>query len=290
MVFNMFHGTLQPLAGAARTLSQLAEDGLLPRILGRRSRTDAPLGGDAADRGHGDRVSAHRRPGLADRRREPHLPDRDLPAERRGLAAAPQRAGHARGRIARRAARSCSASLAAGVWGVSTVLGFQQFGLPTVLVGIGARLLGLGALRLARIWRDRRAPGLPRLRALAAPQADRRDAARARRSTAPATCSRSTHVDHGRTALVAALEDIFVAVALLTITVGLVLPGMIAHAVGEVAEAADRLATGTLADLTRAMQALGRGDLEAAHARVDIEPRRRAFARRGRRTWPRAST
>ena len=32
MVFNMFHGTLQPLAGAARTLSQLAEDGLLPRI------------------------------------------------------------------------------------------------------------------------------------------------------------------------------------------------------------------------------------------------------------------
>lgn len=33
MVFNMFHGTLQPLAGAARTLSQLAEDGLLPRLL-----------------------------------------------------------------------------------------------------------------------------------------------------------------------------------------------------------------------------------------------------------------
>ena len=29
---------------------------------------------------------------------------------------------------------------------------------------------------------------------------------------------------------------------------------------------------GTLADFTRAMQALGRGDLDAAHARVDIEP------------------
>ena len=44
MVFNMFHGTLQPLAGAARTLSQLAEDGLLPRTLGVRLRaTDAPL-------------------------------------------------------------------------------------------------------------------------------------------------------------------------------------------------------------------------------------------------------
>ncbi len=43
MVFNMFHGTLQPLAGASRTLMQLAEDGLLPRILGLRlRRTDAP--------------------------------------------------------------------------------------------------------------------------------------------------------------------------------------------------------------------------------------------------------
>ena len=38
------------------------------------------------------------------------------------------------------------------------------------------------------------------------------------------------HVDHEQAALVAALEDIFVAVALLTVTVGLVLPGMIAHA------------------------------------------------------------
>ena len=40
MMFNMFHGTLQPLAGAARTLSQLAEDGLLPRILAHRSATE----------------------------------------------------------------------------------------------------------------------------------------------------------------------------------------------------------------------------------------------------------
>src|SRR6202012_3699911 len=39
MMFNMFHGTMQPLAGAARTLAQLSEDGLAPRILGRRLRT-----------------------------------------------------------------------------------------------------------------------------------------------------------------------------------------------------------------------------------------------------------
>jgi amino acid transporter len=42
MIFNMLHGTIAPLAGAARTLSQLAEDGLLPEFMSKRSRTDAP--------------------------------------------------------------------------------------------------------------------------------------------------------------------------------------------------------------------------------------------------------
>ena len=42
MMLNMFHGTMQPLAGAARTLAQLSEDGLLPRFLGWRSATDCP--------------------------------------------------------------------------------------------------------------------------------------------------------------------------------------------------------------------------------------------------------
>jgi amino acid transporter len=42
MIFNMLHGTIAPLAGAARTLSQLAEDGLLPEFMAKRSRTDAP--------------------------------------------------------------------------------------------------------------------------------------------------------------------------------------------------------------------------------------------------------
>jgi HAMP domain-containing protein len=44
---------------------------------------------------------------------------------------------------------------------------------------------------------------------------------------------------------------------------------MIAHAATEVAAAADRLAKGTLADLTRAMRALADGDLDNARARVE---------------------
>src|SRR5262245_24405510 len=44
IMLNMFHGTLQPLAGAARTMSQLSDDGLLPRFLSwRYTRTDCPI-------------------------------------------------------------------------------------------------------------------------------------------------------------------------------------------------------------------------------------------------------
>ena len=46
---------------------------------------------------------------------------------------------------------------------------------------------------------------------------------------------------------------------------------MISHTAGQVAEAADRLATGTLADLTKAMENLASGDLHAARARVDSQ-------------------
>src|SRR5260370_42498109 len=38
MVLNMFHGTLQPLSGAFRTLAQLAAAGLLPRMLALQTR------------------------------------------------------------------------------------------------------------------------------------------------------------------------------------------------------------------------------------------------------------
>ena len=81
-----------------------------------------------------------------------------------------------------------------------------------------------------------------------------------------------TSMPDGQTALRTALEDVFVGVAILTISVGMVLPGMIAHSAEEISNAAKRLATGTLADFSRAMQALGSGNLEAAHVNVDIRP------------------
>ena len=79
-------------------------------------------------------------------------------------------------------------------------------------------------------------------------------------------------VADGHHELVAVLADIFVVVALLTISVGLVLPGMITYSATEVSKAAKRLTSGTLRQFSQAMGALGRGDLEAAHASVNIVP------------------
>ena len=93
MMFNMFHGTLQPLAGAARTMSQLAEDGLLPRIAGTQVAHRRALGGDLPHGGHGHPLPAARRPDLAGRGRQLHLSHRHLPAQRGGLAAATKPTG-----------------------------------------------------------------------------------------------------------------------------------------------------------------------------------------------------
>ena len=159
---------------------------------------------------------------------------------------------------------------AAVIWGVSCVLGFQQFGLPTVLFGLAFAYSG-SVLYAIRKYSDRRKLGLA--------------------GVTPSLHIKLTvamllvlvldgagyllavdNVPKGNSALVSVLEDVFVAVAMLTISVGLILPGMIAHSAVEVASAAQRLASGTVADFTRAMRALGEGRLDEAHARVDRNP------------------
>jgi diguanylate cyclase (GGDEF)-like protein/PAS domain S-box-containing protein len=269
MMLNMFHGTLAPLAGAARTLSQLSEDGLLPRILARRSRTDCPwvatvltaamsiaflLAGDpiwviaAANLTYLISICM---PSIA-----VWLLRRDAPDMVR-----PYRAP--RGTIQ-------LGLLAAFVWAVSAVLGFQQFGLPTVLFGLALAYSGT-LLYAWRRWSDRKRTG------------ERKVLWSLHTKLTGAMLLVLTldgagyllavkQVNSHQIMLIAILQDIFVAVALLTIAVGLVLPGMVAHAAEEVARSAHRLANGTLADFSRAMQALGRGDLESALARLDNTP------------------
>jgi diguanylate cyclase (GGDEF)-like protein/PAS domain S-box-containing protein len=269
MTFNMFHGSLAPLAGAARTLSQLAEDGLLPRFFARRNRNDAPwvtitltavmailflLSDDPPE------VIAAANfcyligiclPSVA-----VWLLRRDAPHRER-----PYRAPR----------WAINMGLwAAIVWGVSTLFGFEQYGIGSVIFGIVLAYAG-SALYAWRRWEDRRVTG-------------ERGPARSLHLKLTGTMIAVLSLDGAgyllaihqinvsEVALRTALIDIFVGVALLTITVGLVLPGIIAHAAEGISHAAEQLAKGTLADFSRAMAALAVGDLDGAQARVKILP------------------
>lgn len=269
MIFNMLHGTIAPLAGAARTLAQLSEDGLLPESLSRRSRTDAPwvatlftatmaiiflLIGDplwliaAANLTYLIGIALpsvavwllrHNEPGMI---RPYRAPDFMILL---GLGAA-------------------------AVWGLTVVLGFQQFGLPTVLIGLGFAYSG-SVLYAWRKFVDRRKAGLPGIgRTLHLKLTGAMLAVLV--LDAAGYLLAVSQVPKENAALIAALEDIFVVVALLTFVVGLILPGMIAHSAVEVSKAADRLVNGTMADFTRAMRALASGDLGNAKAHANWVP------------------
>jgi signal transduction histidine kinase len=161
---------------------------------------------------------------------------------------------------------------AAILWGVATVVGFEQFGLPTVILGLVLAYSGAG-LYAWRKWMDRRKAGLRGVgRSLHLKLTGAMLLVLALDGAGYYLAVHSVSVQNGHTQLVTALEDIFVVVAILTITVGLVLPGMIAHSAVEVSNAADRLAVGTMADFSRAMTALAGGDLDGASARVDFVP------------------
>lgn len=271
MVLNMFHGTLQPLAGASRTLSQLSEDGLLPRMLARRSRTDVPWVATLLTAGMavvfllaGDPVWMIAAANFT------YLIGIGLPSVAVWLLRRhspqmlrPWRAP--RGTIV-------LGVLAAAVWGMSTVLGFQQFGLPTVLCGLALAYSG-SVLYVWRIVSDRRRSGLPVVfRSMHLKLTGAMLVVMILDGAGYLIAVSSVDAGPERLALVSVLEDIFVAVAILTLAVGLVLPGTIAHAAGQLSVAADRLAQGTLADLTKAMQALADGRLDEAHARIDETP------------------
>ena len=269
MIFNMLYGTIAPLAGAARTLAQLSEDGLLPEFLSRRSRTDAPWTATVLTAGMsiaflliGDPVWLIAAANLT------YLIGIALPnvavwllRHNEPVLARPYRAP--RGTIV-------LGLVAAATWGLTAILGFQQFGLPTVLVGIGFAYSG-SVLYAWRKFADRRKAGLPGVARTLHLKLTGAMLLVLLLDGAGYLIAVHQVPDHN-TVLLAILADIFVMVALLTIAVGLVLPGMIAHAAVEVSKAADHLVQGTMADFTRAMHALAAGDLDAAKAHFHLIP------------------
>lgn len=268
MLVNLFLCSLQPLCGAPRTLSQIADDGLIPRIFSSRMKfTDVPWFATLFTAGFalfflylGDPVwliaatnFTYVFGGLV-------LPSVAVWLLRRDAPEAPRLYRAPRGTI-------LLGLIAASVWAMTALLGFQQFGLTTVIVGLIFAYSG-SILYVWRLLADKRRAGQPlsfrtlhvkltgaMLVVLLLDGAGYYMAV----NNLPQTSS----------ALLTALEDIFVAVAMLTVAVGLILPGMIAHSAVEVAGAARRLAHGTVADFSRAMLALGSGRLADAHARLD---------------------
>ena len=270
IALNMFSGTIQPLSGSARTLSQLSEDGLLPRTIGyRHPRTDAPvvaigvtaafsivflLAGDptsliaAANLTYLIGIGS---PSFAVWLLRRHEPDRPRP----------YRAGLWSLRLG---------VVAAAVWTASTVLGFEQFGIPTVLFGLVLAFSG----SLAYIWRvyfDHRGAGtsIPR-RSLHIKLTGALMVVFALNGVGYVIAINS--LSSSDVALISLLKDIFVAVGLLTISVGLILPGVIAHNADKIASAATTLSRDTLADLSRAMEAFSSGQLEAASFHFSVTP------------------
>lgn len=269
MMFNMLHGTIAPLAGASRTLAQLSEDGLLPESLAKRLSTDAPWVATLLTAAMsiiflyiGDPVwliaaaNLTYLIGIAMPSIAVWLLRRNEPYKTR-----PYRAP--RGTI-------MLGVWAAFIWLSTVVLGFQQFGLPTVLVGIVFAYSG-AVLYAWRRFSDRRKMGLPGIaKTLHLKLTGAMLLVLALDSAGYLLAVNQVSLKHP--ALIAMLQDIFVAVALLTIAVGLILPGMIAHSAVQVSNAAEKLVAGTLADFTRAMQALAAGDLDAAKARLEFIP------------------
>lgn len=227
VVFNMCNGALQPLAGASRTLSQLADDGLFPRFLALRTKNDAPWAAILVTAGVsiaflliGDPIWLLAAAnftyliGICLPSVAVWLLRRDAPELERPYRAPPGMLNLGLG--------------AAVLWGISAVLGFEQFGLATVLLGLVFAYSGVG-LYAWRSLEDRHRAGLR----------GRPDSVQLKVTEAMVAVLvfdgagyfiAIQHIPQVDAALVAGLQDIFVVVALLTIGVGLVMPGMIARA------------------------------------------------------------
>jgi len=270
MLVNLFLCSLQPLCGAPRTLSQIADDGLIPRIFSRRmARNDVPWFATLFTAAFalfflylGDPLwliaatnFTYVFGGLV-------LPSIAVWLLRRDAPDTPRPYRAPRGTIA-------LGLISAIVWATTALLGFQQFGLNTVIIGLIFAYSG----SVLYVWRkieDQRRAGLPlNFRTL-----------HVKLSGAMLLVllldglgyyMAVNNLPKTPSALLTALEDIFVAVAILTVAVGLILPGMIAHSAQEVSSSAKRLADGTLKEFSNAMLALGRGDLAAAKVSTDIK-------------------
>lgn len=158
---------------------------------------------------------------------------------------------------------AAAALVAAVLWLGCGLFGLQAWGIQAVLVGL-VMVLGAGVFDLARGLGPAGAHGsihakllAGMLMILALNGLGYLAAHQALRASDPL--------------LTALIDDVFVAVALLTVLVGVALPAMIVHALTRAAEAAERLTDGAVSGLCEGIDALGRGELDGASVVVPVE-------------------
>lgn len=162
--------------------------------------------------------------------------------------------------------------IAACIWTLASILGFQQYGLPTIVIGIAFAFAGSLFLVVRKIT-DRLHAHQPWF----SPTLQLKFLGTIFMILILDSVGYLIAVQYilqlqEITPLVVLLEDIFVAVALFTISVGLVVPGTIVSAAENISQSAIQLAKGTLLDFSNAMIALGQGQLEKASVNINIVP------------------
>jgi hypothetical protein len=184
--------------------------------------------------------------------------------------------------------------IAASIWLVAAILGFQQFGLPHGRLRACALAYSGAVLYAWRVIEDRRRSGLPAITQTLHVKLTGAMLVLTLNGIAYLVAVNTISATH-HPELVSMLANIFTAVALLTISVGLVLPGMITYSATEVSKAAKRLTSGTLRQFSQAMAA--RGGLSGRLARSSSPGSaatnlsfylRRASSPSRRRFWPSA--
>jgi len=267
--------TIHGLCGSPLTIAQLADDGMAPRIFSRRSGQDVPVAATLLTAAVAAiLVLINDVTWLQCAANFAYLIGIFLPSLavwllRRDQPDAPRLYTAPRFMLA--------VGLAAGgVWMLAAILGAEQFGLPMIVLGLVAAYSGAGAFAMRKL-EDRRRAGdrgmgstlyldvmVVLLIVLVLDAAGYIVA-----------LSRFGAEDSARAA---ELTDIFVAVALLSLGVSVVLPGRIAYATEMVGEAARKLAFNTLRDFSAALDSLGKGDLEGARMRAQVTPLPEVFS------------
>jgi signal transduction histidine kinase len=269
LIFNMLIGLFAPLGGPPRTIAQLAKDGLLPLFLASMSRMGVPWIAIVITSFVAILIVWVGAPTwLIAATNFQYL----LCIALASVAVWGLRHSKPTAPRLYRAPDVCIylGLFSAFIWIVATILGFRQYGLSTMLIGISFSFIGV-PLYFWRKISDRIHEGLP-LTTTSLHLKLTSVLIMVLILDAIGYLVAINNISYTNNEFITILEDIFVLVALLTLTVGFVVPGMVVNAAEEVNNAAKRIIKINLTSLSSAMESLGSGNLNRVEMNTEIIP------------------